>query len=181
MACAISSQVDKFLDKCLSRTKSLEQVVGACLGLKDSRTREILVANSPLGRSGVVKLDGGHRWLASAVEHHVALRNALAGFHGTPEKLRTTLVGSPVPTVFDLDDFPHVRCAAERLSRLLETARKDAITGVNILLHGRVGVGKTTIAKVIARDLALYSVGESDEDGREPERDQRIHALIVAQ
>lgn len=181
MACGISSQVDSFLDKCLSRTKSLEQVVGACLGLRDSRAREILAATGSLGRSGVVKFDRGHRWFSSAVEHHVILRNALTGFHDTPDELRTALVGSPVSAAFDLDDFPHVRETAERLSRLLEAARKSAVSGVNILLHGRVGVGKTTIAKVIARDLALYSVGESDEDGKEPERDQRVHALLVAQ
>lgn len=181
MACGISSQVDGFLDKCLSRTKSLEQVVGACLGLKDSRSREILAANGALGRSGVVKFDRGHRWFANAVEHHVALRNALTGFHDTADELRTALVGSPVKSSFGFEDFPHVHCEAERLARLLCAARKDSVAGVNILLHGRVGVGKTTIAKVIAQALSLYAVGESDEDGKEPERDQRMHALLVAQ
>lgn len=181
MACGISSQIDGFLDRCLARTKSLEQVVIGCLGLKDGRAREILASGGELGRSGVVKFDRGHRWFATAVEHHVVLRNALTGFHDSADELRMALVGSPLRSSFGLDDFPHVQSEVERLARLLGAAREGRVAGVNILLHGKVGVGKTTFAKVVAQGLSLYAVGESDEDGKEPERDQRMQALLVAQ
>lgn len=181
MACGIASQVDSFLDKCLARTKSLEQVVGACLGLPDGTVRKVLAPNGQLGRSGIVKFDRGHRWFANAIEHHVSLRAPLTGFHHSVDELRTALVGSPVTTNFSLEDFPHARHDADMLTRLLGRARADAVTGINILLYGPVGVGKTTIAKTIAKDLFLYAIGESDSDGKEPERDQRMHALLVAQ
>ncbi len=181
MACGLASQVDGFLDKCLARTKSLEQVVGACLGLPDGKVRKILAPNGKLGRSGIVKFDRGHRWFANAIEHHVSLRAALTGFHHSAEELRTALVGKPVSCAFSLEDFPHVQHDAAILTRLLGKARRDAVVGINILLYGRVGVGKTTIAKVIAKDMFLYAVGQSDGDGKEPERDQRMHALLVAQ
>ena len=55
--------------------------------------------------------------------------------------------------------------------------------GVNILLYGPPGTGKTEFCKVLARRLGvtLYGVGESDEEGDEPTRDERLRELRLAQ
>ena len=54
---------------------------------------------------------------------------------------------------------------------------------VNVLLYGPPGTGKTEFCKVLAQRLGvtLYSAGESDEDGDEPTRDERLKELRLAQ
>ena len=53
----------------------------------------------------------------------------------------------------------------------------------NVLLHGPPGTGKTEFCKTLAERLGvtLYSVGETDEDGDEASRRQRLQELRLAQ
>ena len=52
-----------------------------------------------------------------------------------------------------------------------------------MLLYGPPGTGKTELCKVLAEHLSvtLYSVGESDEEGGEPLRGERLQELRLAQ
>ena len=180
MACEISSQVDTFLDRAMGRAKSLEAVVGACLGLSAVRAREIVSPTGKIAVSGVARITRGHRWFAKAVDVHTAFQ-VLTGYHNTVDDLRVALVGSPLVSDLSISDFPHIAKDAEAISRLLTTAKRDGVKGINVLIHGKVGVGKTSIAKAIMATHSLYAIGEADEEGHEVDRDKRMHLLMVAQ
>lgn len=92
------------------------------------------------------------------------------------------LVGPRQTAPLSLDDFAHV-AEADFLVRLLRGAVGARAMGINILIHGPPGTGKTEFARTLAASggLALHAVAEVDVDDDEPSRRDRVRALGLAQ
>ena len=83
----------------------------------------------------------------------------------------------------DWEDFEHLGAGRDFTFRLLRGALERREKGVNILLHGTPGTGKTEFCKALAERLGagLHAVGETDDDGDEPSRFERLQQLRLGQ
>ena len=87
------------------------------------------------------------------------------------------------PSELEWSDFEHVAESRDHAESLIKGALQAREPGVNILIYGSPGTGKTQFCRTLARQLKvkLYSVGEMDERGDEPTRVERLQELRLAQ
>lgn len=79
-------------------------------------------------------------------------------------------------------NYPHIKEDVKILLSFLKSAVSKKQKGVNVLLYGSAGTGKTELSKVIASELnlKLYEVAYDDGDGYANEH-QRIKSYCLAQ
>ena len=101
----------------------------------------------------------------------------------TVEKITVTLLGEPEKSTLTLNDFSHIKDKQEKVLKILKSAVKTNAKGVNILLHGHVGTGKSEFSRLIANvsNVPLYAVKTEDSYGEEAKRTERLADLYAKQ
>lgn len=148
------------------------------LGQDRHEIAERLEPERRLFTTGLIALDddGDFRLLPK-------LRKTLCAQSSLPRDPRAALVGTPRAATLPWEAFAHLGKDADRAAALLAEAARNREPGVGMLLYGPPGTGKTAFAATLAArvGLALYPIGETDENGDEPSRDDRFADLRMAQ
>ena len=155
-----------------------------CLTVERRELSDILRSSSRLIASGVLRpLQRSGKDLDDIYGLPDAVINALHKSNGQHDDLRNNILGEPKQASLHLDDYEHLGESLIRLADFLRAAVAHQIPGVNILLWGAPGTGKTELCKTLAEHLGmnLYAVGEQDDEGGEPTRRERIGYLQLAQ
>ena len=101
----------------------------------------------------------------------------------TVEKITSILLGKPEKSTLTLNDFSHIKDRQEKVLKILKSAVNTKAKGVNILLHGHVGTGKSEFSRLIANvsNVPLYAVKTEDSYGEEAKRTERLADLYAKQ
>ncbi|MCY4614653.1 MAG: ATP-binding protein [Nitrospira sp.] len=134
--------------------------------------------DAPLLRSGLLSIDSDGEVNLMDRLHRLAVTAGEADLDPT-----SLLLGTTTPSELDWSDFDHLAQDRDHVEGLLNGALQTGTAGVNVLLYGPPGTGKTEFCKVLAGRLGatLYSIGEADEDKKEPNRNERLNELKLAQ
>ncbi len=178
-------QVQYFCD-CVSETVSpMSRAIALLIG-EPARSIEQLI--SPIGEltaSGLVQFKDGSDEIAGSAGRYVIpmrLDACLDREYANFPEFRQALMGDPFTSNIDLSDYLHVERDRDLITQVLKGAAYEKARGVNILLYGPPGSGKTELTKVAAAasSLSLYGAGEEVSVEGETDRSARLADLVFA-
>ena len=95
------------------------------------------------------------------------------------EKVVNFLIGTPEKSTLTLKDYAHMEKETNKVINILKSAIEKKAKGVNILLWGDCGTGKTEMSKLVANAIntPIYAVTTIGRNENEAKREERLADL----
>ncbi len=166
------------------RLRDVIHIVAIALEVPEEEVTQALSPKGKLQRSGLlwVAPELNLRWECKLGLLH-GLAEQLVVEQSDPALLLRSNFRRVAPGPLVLGDFSHLEPGLEIIRRLLESAQTDGQVGVNILLMGPAGTGKTSLAGALATGLGLnlFEVAVQNRFGNPLQGEARLGALALAQ
>ncbi len=187
IACATRYEQVRYLCETLASVSGPFSRIIAMLVGEPTRTVERLVSPAgDLASCGLIRIDPDSDYIAGSYSRfQIPNRVDVCLDHEYPDyaALRAALLGPPLEASLNISDYDHVAEDCDLIKRLIEGASIEGARGINILLFGPPGSGKTELAKLAAAaaGVSLYAAGEEQVAGREVSRVERLSDLAFFQ
>lgn len=163
---------------------SIADILACCLKRPDAEVRQCLAPEGALIASGIIEIQDFRNWhfieavsLLSCIteEIHLAHDDPLAYF-------RSRIVRSVQPRLSEAN-YTHANRDIAVLRQFLATAVQRRSPGVNVLIYGVPGSGKTEFARMLAAALGLdlYEVATTRRNGTLLDGNDRFRAYRLGQ
>jgi transitional endoplasmic reticulum ATPase len=189
LAFAVTLQVyepleDTVRELALSSERRLFEVLGKILGRPAAKIREALAPAGILRNAGLVSVDWQDQYRRDPPLHLLGdLDDLLLRDHADAPDLVAHFFRESRPARLALADFPHVAADLEVLLPLLRDSVRQRRKGVNLLLHGAPGTGKTELTRTLAAAAGarLFEVSDQRPDGESIPAPRRFNSFVLCQ
>lgn len=165
-------------------TTRIYSVLGQLFGVSPVKMRDALDTNSRLSKSGLVKLDSTYlKLFYEKFTLSTGLSDKILVRHANPYSLFSkNFLVSKAP-LLSPDNFPHLKQQIEHLDCYLSQSSDMKKQGVNILLYGTPGSGKSEFVKMFARHskFKLYEIANGSQDGSPMNSGERLQSFTLTQ
>jgi SpoVK/Ycf46/Vps4 family AAA+-type ATPase len=162
----------------------IEHVLSVCLGVDLSLIRKALDHDGTLFKAGILWVDtDGFSLFSGKVEVLGGLDDEMQRHHDQPLSLfRNNLVESQ-PAKLSPGSYPHLARDIDALRKYFTDAYQSSKRGVNVLLYGMPGSGKTEFVRMLAADLGheVYEVATQNRRGTPLKPRARFRSYRLAQ
>lgn len=136
-----------------------------------------------LAQSGLVRFKPDINDFESKFSIADNLPNVLLTCHEPCDQLLTHFFRPASPVKLKAEDFAHLDADYRLLHKYLTQALAAREVGVNILIHGKPGTGKSEFARLLALsvDAVLHEVSCADEDGDAQKGEARLASYLLCQ
>lgn len=159
-------------------------VLSVLLEIQPNNIKKAFCQTSGLTRSGLVTIDESNGILfSSKVELIEGLSERLIEKQDNPYNLFCDNFIVAASTDLEISSFDHMKPQLERLTKYLNAALQKKQAGVNILVYGTPGTGKTMCSRAIAKDLGaqLFEVSVKNRLGDRINGVNRLTAYRLSQ
>ncbi len=161
-----------------------KRLLAQLLDLPAAALRKIFSIDGLLMRAGLLRFDNRSALpLQHKLEPMEGLVDLIHETHANVMEMLRDYFHPAKPPSLDAQDFDYLGRQHAILAQYLAHAAEKRTAGVNILIHGRPGTGKTELARILAQqlDLKLFEIGMSDSEGDAIQGDRRFTAYQLSQ
>lgn len=164
-------------------TRQAIKAISKILKLKFSDVQNVFRKDGVFARTSILKIDSYRRSLRSKTD--VINNSFMCDLFVECKSIDEIFESAIKPcskTNLTTKNYPHIKEDVKILLSFLKNAIRKKQKGVNVLLYGSAGTGKTEFSKAVAGELnlKLYEVAYDDGDGYANEY-QRIRSYCLAQ
>lgn len=137
--------------------------------------------NGMLTANGLITAEGLLSREEDPVELDKRILDLLLADKLTKEAVLQRFLPSAPASDLKADDFPYIKSELKTAQRLLQAGLGVHKKGINLLLYGPTGTGKTQLARILAANVGtqLYVAGKEDKDGLDPNARERLTSLML--
>lgn len=164
--------------------RSLVRVFGVCLNIPESRVSKALYPSSLLSTSGILAVDSSSNYdFYNKIELLQGLVDSLELHHDHPSAIFRNILQIAPASKLQMLDYPHLEKDIIIIKKYLQQALSNKKSGVNVLVYGIPGTGKTEFARMISSELKadLYEVNSGSNSTEPLDDDHRFRAYSLGQ
>ncbi len=139
----------------LAAIDSAWKLLAAMVEYSETDVRQALAVNGKLCANGLIRLEQIPDQLSDFVTLGPVAIDLLLKAPNTPEGLKHEVLHPLKAPQLGIEDFPHCATEIHWIVQCLQAAARDRVPGVNVLIHGPTGSGKTELAKLLVQTTGL--------------------------
>jgi len=163
-----------------------KQILAVILGRSIEQIDEVLNVDATLLSSGLLRpytSYGSQDPLRQKLVLPDTLLSALLKPYQDSVSILESFFTESTPARLERDDFSHIEKDFSLIQKYLSTAVKNDLCGVNVLIYGAPGTGKTELVRTLceAADLHLHEITMQHENGEPVQGSDRFSTLKLSQ